>query len=70
MGHGDLASYETSAFEEYAALFCEAFIPPTVGRRLTSLEQQREFSSYASKEKNRFLGTAEQADSVEHHALE
>jgi hypothetical protein len=30
----------------------------------------REFSSYASKEKGRFIGTAEQADSVEHHALE
>jgi hypothetical protein len=34
------------------------------------LEQEREFSSYASKEKSSFSGAAKQADSVHHDALE
>jgi hypothetical protein len=34
-------------------------------RRLTAPEQEREFSPYAGKEKCRFFGAAEQADTVQ-----
>jgi hypothetical protein len=42
---------------------------PNRDNLLTSLEQ-REFSLYASNEKSRFLWTAEQANKVQHNALE
>jgi hypothetical protein len=44
-------------------------IPPIVGRRLTSLEQESTFPSYASK-KAASSGRRRQADSGQHDALE
>jgi hypothetical protein len=41
-----------------------------IGRTLTSVVKEREFSAHASPEKGRFAGTAKQAESVNHDARE
>jgi len=41
-----------------------------LGRRLTSVVKEREFSAHASQEKGRFARTAKQAESLNHDARE